>query len=470
MKRRGSPPLHPFSHAALPPGTRLGLAVSGGSDSVAMLRIAAGLASREGWTLRVLHVDHGLRGEASTADAGWVQALAEALQLPCFVLPGGLSGAQAGLEEAGRRFRYGWFARLLLARELDVIATGHTLDDQAETVLAKLLRGAWTAGLGGIAPVLAATDLPGASGAGPGVVVRPLLDARRSELRAWLEAIGQGWREDETNWNPEFTRNRIRHSLLPALAEFNPRITEQLAQTSTLAREDEAFWQAEVQRLLPDLLLPGRAVRGGGRAASTLPGLQSIAMEVDRLRALAPALRRRVLRAAAAQLGAQLDYDETARVFALLEVPVSGTPRREQLTAQLRAERTPRELRLISEPATAAPEPDVAVPVPGEAAGFGVRVRVATASGQAEPAAMLRAARPSDRIQLRYSNGAPKRIKEVFDRLGIPPPDRTGWPVLTWQGEIVWMQGAVLEPTPLSCQLAITVLDQSTESPLPATP
>ena len=500
----------------------MAVAVSGGADSVALLRLAHRLAGGHGWTLRVLHVQHGLRGKDSQADAVFVEALAAELSLPCQTFHAD-AGALArerriGVEEAGRLLRYGWFARLLDGTAAgaqenapDAIATGHTLDDQAETVLARLLRGAWTSGLAGIYPVVAVADLPGAVATAPlgsprsmrkGVVVRPLLGVRRDELRAWLAALGQNWREDASNHDLAFTRNRLRHRLLPALVEFNPQVAEQLAQISTLAREDERYWQGELARLLPGLLLPGRPVRGGGRASSTLPGERSLAIEVERLRALPPALQRRVVRAAAAQLAGgtlseriepteptgptdptgklgkpdtAMGFPETARLLNLLEGPVASTPRREQLSAQLRAERTPRELRLVysealGHPADAAAG-SVEIPVPGEGAGLGIRLVItlaAEASSGASPAATLRAALPADRVRLRYSSGAPRRVKEVLERMGVPPPDRPGWPVLEWQGELVWLRGAVLESTPLSAQLAISE-EPPLEEPPPAT-
>ncbi len=449
------PSLPKFSCPHLPPGTRLGLAVSGGSDSVALLRLGAELAGRAGWILTVLHIDHGLRGDASAADAAWVEALAGRLELPVQVLRGSLP--DVGLEDAGRQLRYGWF-RQLLAGELDAVATGHTLDDQAETVLAHLLRGAWTAGLGGIHPIMRAADLPGDAQPSGGVVVRPLLGERRAALRTWLGSLGQDWREDETNTSPAFTRNRIRHRLLPALSEFNPQASEHLAQVSVLAREDESWWQAEVERILPDLLLPGRAVRGGGRASSTLPGMQSLAMEVARLRALHPALGRRVLRAAAGQLGVSVDFKETDRLLTLLEGPAGSTARREQLTAELRAERTARELRFVLDRNDTVQADEIPVSIPGEASGFGVRLRVDAPGEGPHPPATLRAARPSDRVRLRHSSGAPKRIKEVLERMGIAPPARAGWPVLEWQGEIVWMRGCALEPTAVSLELRVMVV------------
>ncbi len=460
-----------FSRLHLPPGTRLGLAVSGGGDSVALLRIAHMLRVRQGWHLRVLHVHHGIRAEAADLDASFVESLTQDLglsfQLERLSAPTYAAAHRIGLEEAGRLLRYGWFGQLLQAGDLDAVATGHTLEDQSETVLARMIRGGWTAGLSGIHPAVASTDLPLAAKASkvlrePGTrgwLVRPLLGTHRGVLRVWLQALGQGWREDETNSSLEFTRNRIRHEVLPILARINPQVDEQLSAISTLARDDEAYWQAEVSRLLPGLLLPGRPVRGGGRASSTLPGAKALAIEVERLRALPPALVRRLLRATAQQLGAGLAFEETERAFALLDGPAGSIPRREQLSAELRVERSARELRFVLEPAGSAfpgdPEAAIEVPVPGEARGFGVHLRLSHSAGKAQPAAILRAALPTDRVQLRYSSGAAKRVKEVLERMGVAPADRPGWPVLVWQGELVWMRGTVLEPTALSSQLAV---------------
>jgi tRNA(Ile)-lysidine synthase len=466
-----------FSRRHLPPGTRLGLAVSGGADSVALLRLAHRLAPKEGWTLQVLHLQHGLRGDESRADAVFVAELAATLELPLRSVDRDTHACAAehrlGLEETGRTLRYAWFRSLLAEGDLDVIATGHTLDDQAETVLARMLRGAWTSGLAGIYSTVAAQDLPHdlvvespphiqpAAVAPRGWVVRPLLEVRRDALRAWLTAIGQSWREDSSNADLQFSRNRIRHAILPVLRPLNPQVDEHLAHTAELAQADEHYWQAETARLLPALLLPGRPVRGGGRASSTLSGERSLAIEVERLRSFPLALQRRLLRAIAAQLGAALDYDATARVIRLLEGPVGSTARREQLVADLRAERTPRELRfLLHAAAPSQPPATVIIPIPGMGTALGVTLALTTQDPEA-PSATLRAAVPADRVRLRHSSGAPKRIKEVLERMGVPPPDRARWPVLEWQGEIVWVKGAVLEPTPVSSRLTIQVQAQA---------
>ena len=454
----------PFACGLLPPGSRVGLAVSGGADSVALLRLAHVLAPAQGWVLSVLHVDHGLRGEASTGDAAFVRALAARLALPCSVHQANLQSktAPSNLEEAGRLARYSWFAQLLQSGALDAIATGHTLDDQAETVLARLLRGAWTAGLAGIRPTVRAAELPGAANAGAaGLVVRPLLAARRDALRAWLTALGQPWREDASNEDLRFNRNRIRHRALPVLTECHPAAAEHLAQTAEVALDEERYWQAELDRLLPSLVLPGRAVRGGGRAVSTLPGERSVAVETARLTALPVATQRRVLRELAARLGEPLDFAATARVLALLSSRVASTTRREELSQRCRIERTARELRiLVSDERSHSTAPEaVSIPVPGSGEGFGVRLRLAYPAVTQLPAATLRAAQPSDRVRLRYSSGAPKRIKEILERMGVSPDRRAAWPVLAWQGELVWVRGAQLELSPEASALSITSED-----------
>jgi tRNA(Ile)-lysidine synthase len=278
-------------------------------------------------------------------------------------------------EEAARHLRYEVFASIIAQGHADSVLTAHTLDDQAETVLMKLLRGAWTEGLSGIHPIVPIEDITGSPTATaskstaiahrrPGQIVRPLLAARRADLLAYLESHNQPWRTDPTNADETFTRNRIRHHLLPILREYNPAIDQALAKLAELAREDESRWQAELDRFLPQLLLPGKPVRGGGRAVATTPGDASVAVDLDRLRPLDPALRRRVIRAAARKLGARLTFDETERLLALAGLPPAATPPAPTVSArtgatlhlagQLRAERSAREIRLFrsAEPQT----------------------------------------------------------------------------------------------------------------------
>ena len=201
------------------------------------------------------------------------------------------TGRPETVEEAARNLRYDLFRQLIAEGHADSILTAHTLDDQAETVLMKLLRGAWTEGLSGIHPTVI---VPSATRPGPELTnLGPLLaeSSGRSRVAGYLESRNQGWRTDSTNADDAFTRNRIRHCVLPLLREFNPAIDQALANLAELAREDEARWQTELSRILPQLMLPGRPVRGGGRAVSTAPGESgagSVSLEIDRLRRSIP--------------------------------------------------------------------------------------------------------------------------------------------------------------------------------------
>ncbi|HZU09287.1 MAG TPA: tRNA lysidine(34) synthetase TilS [Pseudacidobacterium sp.] len=430
----------PLLTGCLHPGMRLGVAVSGGADSVALLRVLARRRQELGLVLTALHVHHGIRGAEADGDASFAEGLAKDLGVRFLRndvnTPERAQKAGESIEEAARNLRYAWFDELLGQGELDAVATAHTLDDQAETVLLKLLRGAWTEGLAGIFPVLKREK---------GAIVRPFLETRRSEIQAWLREVGQSWREDSTNQDVVYARNRVRHHLLPILEEYNPQIASHLACLSEIARDEEAYWQAELARILPSLLLPGKPVRGGGRAISTHPEQASVGMEVERLRGVHPAMRRRVLRAAAEQLGACLNFDQTEL---LLELCEGKAGRRQVLTAELRAERSPRELRLVrsaSAKADAPPEYEFTVPGQVVAEAFGLRLTVSVLAEEfSGSTARLRAYRSGDRVQLRYSSG-PKRVKEVLERMQVPSAERAGWPVLEWEGEIVWMKGAEVE-------------------------
>jgi tRNA(Ile)-lysidine synthase len=345
-----------FSREDIRPGDRICVAISGGADSVALLLAvhAANTAKHDalGVGLSAAHVHHGIRpGEADT-DQQFVEDLCKRLDIPLHVhsanIPERAAQTRETIEEAARNVRYDYFASLIATGEADTILTAHTLDDQAETVLMKLLRGAWTEGLSAIYPIV---QVPGAR---PGKILRPFLNTRRTEIEAYLNQLNQPWREDSTNTDTAYTRNRIRHELMPQLREYNPSLDQTLANLAELAREEEARWQVELNRLLPQILLPGKPVRGGGRSVSTAPGEAAVAIELDRLRTLDPALRRRVLRAAARQLGARLSFDETSRLLALcgfLSLPTvaARTGAALHLSNQLRAERSHRELRLFLE-------------------------------------------------------------------------------------------------------------------------
>jgi tRNA(Ile)-lysidine synthase len=425
-------------------GMRVAVAVSGGADSVGLLRVLVETAPEIGLVLAVAHVHHGIRGAEADADARFVEELAQRLGLPFHLssvdTPAVAREKKQTLEEAARSLRYAWFRELMAEGKVDVVVTAHTLDDQAETVLHRLLRGAWTEGLGGIHPVVECSQ---------GTIVRPFLETRREEIRAWLRETGQAWREDASNEDTAHTRNRIRRELMPQLEGFNPRIAEQLAHVATIARDEESWWEQELAKLLPGLVLPGKPVRGGGRAVSTHPDEGSVGMELERVRGLTPAVRRRVLRAAAQLLGCGLNFEQTQRLMTMCE-PAGA--KKQELTAELRAEKTARELRLVREYAGAADVTPgrVEVPIPSEATGLGVtlRLRLAPRANAVGPgAAVLRTPKAGDRVRLRYSRGA-KPLKEIFERMNVDAGARKNWPVLEWEGRIVWMKDVEVEPDP----------------------
>ena len=185
---------------------------------MALVRALAERSRELGLVLHVAHLHHGLRGAEADADRDFCRKMAENLGLPFHESRVDTAAeAQADpakgkssetIEEAARRLRYGWFRELMGSGVVDAVATAHTRDDQAETVLARFLRGAWTEGLAGIHPVVRFPEGP---------ILRPLLATSRTEIEAWLRRLGQEWREDSSNRHLTFTRNRIRHELLPLL-------------------------------------------------------------------------------------------------------------------------------------------------------------------------------------------------------------------------------------------------------------
>lgn len=223
----------------LNPGDRVGVTVSGGADSVGLLRLMGALRGRLGITLLVVHFNHCLRGTESDADAEFVVELARDLGIECVVERGDVLAAASknkwNLEDAGRRMRYAFFERVVALGKASRIAVAHTEDDQAETVLAHLLRGTGLTGLAGIHPET-------------GPIIRPLLGERRETLRQYLGGIGQPWREDSTNLDLRRMRARVRECLLPMLErDFTNHVTNRLARLAELAGEEQAFWRVLVE-------------------------------------------------------------------------------------------------------------------------------------------------------------------------------------------------------------------------------
>lgn len=222
------------------------VAVSGGADSVALLRGLCAIRMSGPGRLVVAHANHQLRGEQSNADQAFVVELAERLKLPCELA--GLpvveqaSAMGDGMESAARELRYAFFREAAGRIGARYVVTAHTADDQAETVLHRVLRGTGLAGLAGI---------PRARSLGEAAtLLRPLLGLRRSDVESYLTFLGQTCRQDETNLDLCFTRNRLRHDLLPKLAaEYNPQVVDSLVRLGSLAGEAQRVIEGSVARL-----------------------------------------------------------------------------------------------------------------------------------------------------------------------------------------------------------------------------
>ena len=226
----------------LRPGQRIGVAVSGGADSVALLLLLLELREKIGFVPCVVHFNHKLRGKSSDADEKFVGNLAKKHRLEFFSTHENIAAKakreKINLEDAARRARYSFFDRLLQQGHIHRVAVAHTADDQAETVIAHILRGTGLAGLAGIHPEA-------------GAVIRPLLGTRRALLRSYLRAQRQTWREDATNRDTARNRARIRLKLMPLLEkQFQPTVVEHLCQLAEFAREDEAYLEAQVTNLI----------------------------------------------------------------------------------------------------------------------------------------------------------------------------------------------------------------------------
>ena len=255
-------------HHLLRAGERVGVAVSGGADSVALLRALAEVAPTLGIVPFVLHLNHRLRGAESDADEQFVRQLANELKLEAAIESEDVCALAAllhlSLEAAGRRARYAFFQRAASTLRLNSVATAHTRDDQAETVLLRLLRGTGTSGLAGVHRSFdlfhddpaneAAGQARGGHPAGdvhPVRVIRPMLGISRRQVEEYLHSLGQSFQQDTSNQSLEFLRNRVRATLLPGLEkDYNPQLRQALCETAEIAAGENAFFEQLVGSLL----------------------------------------------------------------------------------------------------------------------------------------------------------------------------------------------------------------------------
>ena len=420
------------------PGERVGVAVSGGADSVALLHCLRELSPELGTELAVVHLNHQLRGPESDADEQFVVELARRLDLRCFTrridVAAEARAAGENIEQSARRFRYQWFTELIAQGHSERIATGHTQSDQAETVLFRLLRGTGSAGLAGIRPAVA-----------PGVV-RPLLEVSRKDVLAYLRRHGWSWREDSSNQQTEFSRNRIRHELLPQLArEWNPRLPEALSQLAQWAQAEEDYWTAALVELAE------RHIRADGPA---------IELNADALAALPEAVQRRLLRVAIERARGTLAGIDFDHVEGLRRLAAAGRGGGQIHLPGLHVQRSFERLRLSRpskaleseqsvEPVSLDPPGTFQIPGGEHLVRLDLHERDQTISGWADNKGgynngrqqgldwgklpkplMLRRWRPGDRYQPWGSKG-PKKLKSLFQECKIAAWDRMSWPVIT---------------------------------------
>ncbi|HWR49581.1 MAG TPA: tRNA lysidine(34) synthetase TilS [Bryobacteraceae bacterium] len=410
-------------HQMFPPGSRAGVAVSGGADSVCLLH--ALLELRPDLAITVLHLNHGLRGQASDGDAAFVEALARRLGLPfegrTVELPAG------NLEQEGREARRAFYLDLLKAGRIDRVATGHTLSDQAETVLYRFVRGSGTAGLAGILPVTAEG------------IVRPLIEVARPQVEEWLRSRDIAWREDESNRDPAFIRNRIRHEFLPALAgSINPRLAESLARTASIARDEEEYWDAVIDPLaVRNLRLRPPAVLFQAETVACLPR----------------AVARRLLRRAIVMVKGDLRSVDSAHIEAILDLtaPTLGSGRLQ--VPGVDVFRSFDWVRLAPPRGPGRAEYSMPITVPGRLRIPGTYAELAFTLTEPEArytdkesaldweeisgTLEVRNWQPGDRYRP-AGHTCEKKLKTLFQEARVPLWDRNRWPVVTCGEEIVW--------------------------------
>ncbi len=417
----------------LRPGQRLGVATSGGADSVCLLDALCRLASSERWRLTVVHVNHGLRGEESNADERFVGEIARVRDLEFRTICADLVTAGGNLEEAAREVRLQYFRSLIGDGVVDRVATGHTRSDQAETVLFRFLRGSGTAGLAAILPVTREG------------LVRPLIEVTRADVIDYLRQNELTWREDSSNQDDGFARNRIRHHLLPQLAaEWNPSIEETLARTAAWARDEEEDWRARVEPLM-------------GEARQLFDG--AIVVPVESLAGVSPALARRYIRSIFARVKGDLRAITLAHVDRVLEMTQTSDGNDRAQAPGLDVMRSFEWIR-VGRPAPPAPRdflfsanPPCRIELPG---GYCLSFDLAESGSTPESVynsdvgrldwhrlacpLEVRNYRPGDRYQPVGTPGETK-IKTMFQDARVPLWERRTWPVLAAGGVIVWSRG-----------------------------
>ncbi len=432
-------------HRLIRRGDHVLVAVSGGADSVALAYALHFLRKRHHLQLTLAHLNHGIRGRAADEDARFVNELAWRLGLPCMQaridVPRRAQHDRVSLEMAARDARYEYFARTAREVGADRLATAHTADDQVETIVLKMARGAGARGLGGIPYESVRRGLR---------VIRPMRDISHREAVAFLKRHGLAWREDQSNHDPAFLRNRVRYEILPILeSRLNPQIRRALLRAGEVLRAEDEWLDQLAQKQFARCL-----ARKGG-----------LDLRVDRLGRLPLAARRRVLRLWLAAGGVDLDevdFDAVERAEHLLEAP-AGT-RSVPLSERRRIVRRYQSLRLEGAGRARDAAFRCALIIPGETIlpeqGLRIvtrwdhgllrqtRARIGQFPAEASFGAaavrrgriVVRSWQPGDRIRP-FGFGGSCKLQDVFVDQKIPADQRAAVPVLECRGEILWVPG-----------------------------
>ncbi len=434
-------------------------AVSGGSDSVAMLFLLRELAARGELVLAGLaHLDHHIRGADAEADAAFCRALAARLEIPAFVgdadVPAAAARAGVSIEVAGREARQRFYAEAITTAGAARVAVAHTRDDQAETVLLRLTRGAGSAGLAGMAPRR-------------GPVVRPVLDATRAELQQLLRDRGETWREDATNLDRTIPRNLIRHDVLPHLRTINARADNALARAADALRVDADFLETLANAAYVRIVSASTHETSGGlrrdREDAGQIGQLVVTVNAPELTKLPAALATRVARYALETANPDRSYGlEEAQALCAFAAGGSATE-----LSGLRMERFGSSAVLIRRGVHRVPPSvdsfELQLKVPGTVEAPHGAWAVSAEGPMPPPVSVDRGAgtvvvdarelgahlivrprRPGDRLQ---PLGAPgrRKVQDVLVDRKVPKDDRDRVPIVTNElGKIVWVAGEVL--------------------------
>jgi tRNA(Ile)-lysidine synthase len=451
------------------PGQRLGVAVSGGPDSVLLLDFMKQLGCEMGLLLTVVHFNHQLRGAESDADEAFVRGLAGraptgAIEFICAAADVGRVAREKhrNLEATARELRYGFFFSLVDQGRMDKVATAHTANDQAETVLLKLLRGAGTRGLGGIYPVL------------EGKVIRPFLSLTRVEVEAEVARRGLAFRTDSTNRDARLARNKVRLELLPLLTrDFNPAVVKLLKELADQARDDEAYLEHRASEC-------ARTWRVSEGALEKIPlrALAEFPVAIERrvLRQMISAVRgglrgvtrehvealRRFARESQSGRRLGLPGKVTARKdFEWLVVALEGTPASGPFAYPVTVPGTVR----VAETGSTFHFKIVPIREPGEA--YNNNGVVSLGGRKLSGKLVLRNWRAGDRFRP-FDSRRVWKLKELFRQRKIDVRARSHWPVLECNGEVVWVRGFSPDASavPATTGAVLTIEEESQELPI----